>query len=491
MIAELDDAFWDQLLSRMEMQKVIPVVGPGAISFGPGDDLLHPWLAQQVAAKCNLRFPAADLPKTLQQVVDEQRLGGTTYQEKRERLERVHLYVFNLLHFPGMQPGVTLNRLASIKDFQLFLTTSFDPLLARAVEVAQPGSRPADWVRAFSFRDGFRDLPAVHGDLPYACVFHLLGKIRRAPDCALWDDETLAFLRELDHHLRASGNLSAALHDSHLLFLGLSFDNWLLRFLVQVVKGKHLSELDRDQLYLSESQETTERDQVVVFFSRLTHQFRFIPKPPREFIAELARRWREGHPQSPNDDTLMKQAHRLAHRSPGCIFVSYASPDLPIAEYIVKQLQDKGLLVWFDKQQLLPGQIWEAEFSEAVEQTCGVFLSLISDTSAQRLTAYNILERNLASKRRDRFADSEVFYIPLRIDEGEPLVPVNEPRSNQENSGRPQGRRSSRKVFADGCTIPRAADNRRAAGYGDPKVDARASIKGDRQLFKRRVLCGS
>jgi hypothetical protein len=423
MIAELDHAFWDQLLARMEMQKVIPVVGPGAITFGPGDDLLHPWLAQEVAAKCHLCFPATNFPKTLQQIVDEQRRGGATHEEKRERLALVHLYAFNLLHGSAVQPGVTLYRLASIKDFQLFLTTSFDPLLAKAVEVVQPGSRPADWVRAISLRDGFRDLPAVPGDLPYACVYHLLGKIRRAPDCALWDDETLRFLRELDYHLRASGNLSAALHDSHLLFLGLSFDNWLLRFLIQGVKGKHLSELDRDQLYLSENHETAERDQVVVFFSRLTHQFRLISKPPREFIAELARRWRERHP--PNPDGV---PGRPAHRSPGCIFVSYASPDLPIAEYIVKQLQDKGLLVWFDKQQILPGQVWEAEFSEIVEDTCGIFLSLISDTSAQRLSAYNILERNLASKRLDRFGASEVFYIPLRIDEGQPLVPANEPR---------------------------------------------------------------
>src|SRR4029077_3561320 len=118
------------------------------------------------------------------------------------------------------------------------------------------------------------ELPAVPGDLPYACVYHLLGKIRKVPDCALWDDETLGFLRELDQQLRASGNLSAALHDSHLLFLGLSFDNWLMRFLIQVIKGKQLSELDSDQLYLSESQEAVERDQVVAFFSRLTHQLR-------------------------------------------------------------------------------------------------------------------------------------------------------------------------------------------------------------------------
>jgi hypothetical protein len=409
----------------MEMQKVIPVVGPGAITFGSGDDVLHLWLAQKVAAKCHLQFPAIDLPKTLQQVVDEQRRGGATHEERRERLGLVHLYVFNLLTGSGVQPGVTLYRLASIKDFQLFLTTSFDPLLARAVEVAQPAARPPDWVRAISFRDGFRDLPSSFGELPYACVYHLLGKIRKVPDCALWDDETLAFLRELDQHLRASGNLSAALHDSHLLFLGLSLDNWLMRFLIQVVKGKHLSELERDQLYLSESQDAIERDHVVAFFSRLTHQLRIIPMPPREFIAALARRWRERHPQSPDDATVMKQAHRLAHRIHGCIFVSYASSDILIAEYIVKQLQDKGLPVWFDQQQLLPGQDWEAEFSEIVENTCGVFLSLISDNTARRIVGFNIKERNLAIERREQFADTSVFYIPLRIDGGEPLIPLD------------------------------------------------------------------
>ena len=142
---------------------------------------------------------------------------------------------------------------------------------------------------------------------------------------------------------------------------------------------------------------------------------KWCPSPDRETIGAIR-------------GAIYQAAHRLEHRSPGCIFVSYASPDLRIAEYIVKQLQDKGLLVWFDKQQLQPGQDWEAEFSEAVERTCGVFLSLISDTSAQRLTDYNILERNLASKRRNHFAENEVFYIPLRIDDGDPPVPANEPR---------------------------------------------------------------
>lgn len=436
MIAELNEEFWKQLLGRMEAQSVIPIVGRGAITFGGTDELLHPWLADKVAAKYNIKLPSKG-PKTLQYIADAQWLGGATSEDRMERINVMHLYLFNLLDHSGVHPGITLYRLAGIKDFPVFLTTSFDPLLARAVATAQPAARPSDWVRAISFRDGFRDLPADPRDLPYACVYHLLGKIRKAPDCALRDDDALAFLRALDQHLHAAGHLATALHDSHLLFLGVSLDNWLLRFLVQAAKGKrlvqaakgkHLSDPERGHLYLSEIAETAERDQVVAFFSRFTSHFYSIPIGPREFIADLAERWRAAHPQSPDDLTLMKQAHRLAHRAPGCIFVSYASSDLLIAEYIVKQLQEKGLLVWFDKQQLQPGQDWKAEFSEAVETTCGVFLSLISDNTAERLVGFNILERNLAIDRQEQFADTAVFYIPVRIDEGEPLIPRSEPR---------------------------------------------------------------
>jgi len=427
MIAELDDKFWERFLKRMESHSVIPVIGPGAITFGADDKLLHPWLAQKLAETCHLEFPVA--LRNLQQVVDAERDRGKDHEEKSERLGSIHLDVFKLLNCSDVHPGITLYRLASIKDFQLFLTTSFDPLLARAVAAGQPAARPSDWVLATSFRDGFRDLPANIDELPYACVYHLLGKIRKAPDCALWDDDALAFLRALDQHLRvAQGPLAAALRDSHLLFLGVSLDNWLLRFLVQAAKGKHLTDPEPGQLYLSETPETAERDQAVGFFSRVTHQCYPVPLSPREFIAELARRWRDTHPQSPNDDAIMKEAHRLAHGAPGCIFVSYATPDLPTAEFIVKQLQDKGLLVWFAPQQILPGQDWKAEFSEAVEKTCGIFLSLISDNTASRLEGYNITERNLAIERRVDFADTAVFYIPMRIDEGEPLLPASEPR---------------------------------------------------------------
>jgi|SRR6516225_2157051 len=42
MIDELDDAFWNDLVTRIGWGEVIPVVGPGAVTFGLGDELLFP-----------------------------------------------------------------------------------------------------------------------------------------------------------------------------------------------------------------------------------------------------------------------------------------------------------------------------------------------------------------------------------------------------------------------------------------------------------------
>ena len=52
----------------------------------------------------------------------------------------------------------------------------------------------------------------------------------------------------------------------------------------------------------------------------------------------------------------------------------------------------------------------------------------VPSVSATRLTGWNVFERNLAARRRDCFADDAVFYLPVRIDVGDPLIPDNEPR---------------------------------------------------------------
>ena len=429
MNGELDDASWNELLSRISEGEVIPVVGPGAVTFGAGDELLYPWLSERLPAELDLTLnqPARDL----QEVVDAQRA-------KNQPVERIYKRLYKIVEDPGLRPGRTLAGLAAIEGFPLFISTTFDPLLVRAVESASAGGKPEERRSASSLRGAWTDIPQEIGKLQYPFVYQILGRAEPVRDFVVWDDDVLYFLLKLDQQLPQLPKLSEALQKSHILVLGLSFSDWVLRFFVQVIKRQRLSELAGSELYIFDQLDPQERNKVVVYFSRLTKQIRVMPKDPREFIKELFARWRAKHPAPTGDPYLMNKAHREKHSAPGCIFVSYASPDLEIARYVVNQLQEAGCLVWFDKEQLTIGQDWKEELREAVEERCGLFLSLISGQTSARHDGYNIYERNLAAKRRDTFANNAVFYLPMRIDEvptDKPLIPDNEPRGTKTIQG--------------------------------------------------------
>jgi hypothetical protein len=428
MTAELDDAFWSDLLSRIGAGEVVPVVGPGAVTFGRGDALLYPWLAERLPNELDppLSFPTP--PRDLQEVVDAQRRGG-------QNVNRIYKCLYKIVEDSNLRPGSTLAALAAIEGFQLYISATFDPLLPLAVESASPGGQSKDRRGAISIHAECDDLPQEIEFLKFRFVHQILGRAQPARDFVVWDDDVFHFLLTLDQQLPKLPKLTLALENSDLLVLGLSFSDWLLRFFVHVIKRKRLSDLESKELFISETLEPAERDKVVTYFSRLTNRIHVLPIDPRQFIKELFDRWRKKHPAPVGDPYLMNKAHREKHRARGCIFVSYASPDYEIARYVVKQLQDAGCLVWLDKEQIQIGQDWKEVLREAVEERCGLFLSLISGQTSARHTGYNIYERKRAAERRDTFADNTVFYLPLRIDDGEPLIPDNEPRGTKTIQG--------------------------------------------------------
>jgi TIR domain/SIR2-like domain len=457
----LDDIFWNKLLKRIQEKEVVPVVGPGAVTFGRGDQPLYPWLAQLLPGKLDLPLAAGRAPRDLPEVVDAQRATG-------ERVDRIYKHLYEIVKDPDLRPGGTLATLAAIEGFQLFISTTFDFLLPRAVESASPGWKPEAGQGAATLRGACPDLPLELANMQkpeQRFVYQILGRAQPYRDFVVWDDDMFRFLLRLDQQLPQLPKLSEALQKSHFLVLGLSLDDWLLRFFVQVVKHQPLSELADSELFIFEQLDPVERDKVVVYFSRLTKQIRVMPTDPREFIKELFTRWRAKNPAPKDDPYLMNKAHREKHRTRGSIFVSYASPDLEIARYVVSQLQKAGCFVWFDKEQLQPGEDWEEKLREAVEERCGLFISIISAHTAARLEGYNIFERKLAAKRREKLADNAIFYLPMRIDDGDPLIPENEPRG----TGKIQGvRKPGGHLDEDFVGYLRAKQRENCAALGYP-----------------------
>ena len=457
----LDDAFWNELLPRIAEGEVVPVVGPGAVTFGHGNELLYPWLAQRLPTELDPPLTLDRPPRDLQEIVDAQRA-------QNQPVDRIYKRLHKIVKEPDLRPGATLAELGSIEGFQLFISTTFDPLLPRAVETASPGGKPEDRHGATTLRGACPDLPQELTKIEHPFVYQILGQAQAVRDFVVWDDDMLHFLLRLNQQLPLLPRLSEALQKSHFLVLGLSFSDWLLRFFVQVVKQQRLSELAGSELFIFEKLDPSERDKVVVYFSRLTRQIRIEPIDPLEFISELHTRWRTRYPGPVRNPFDESRQHSEKHRARGCIFVSYASPDLEIARYVVSQLQTAGCLVWFDKEQIQPGEHWEEVLRESIEERCGLFLSIISDHTAVRLEGYNILERNIAARRRERLADTSVFYLPMRIDLGEPLIPPNEPRGTRQVQGvRKQGGHLDPEFI--GYLRQKQRENCDALGYPSPQ----------------------
>jgi hypothetical protein len=231
----LDDNFWDELLDRIYEREVVPLVGPGAVTFGRGDELLYPWLAAQVAAKLDPPLMFEEPPRDLQEVVDAQRIQGRP-------VKRIITRLCKIVEDPDLRPGPTLSALAGIEGFKLFISTTFDPLLPCAVESASPGGKEEERRGAFSSRDACPDLPQEIAILKHPFVYQILGRATPRCDFVVWDEDMFHFLPLLDQKLKGLNYLSDALQNSHFLVIGLNLallTKYSVQFTVPFKHQKH------------------------------------------------------------------------------------------------------------------------------------------------------------------------------------------------------------------------------------------------------------
>src|ERR1700681_4396463 len=124
----LDDDAWDDLLTFIEERRVIPIVGPELLQVATerGPRLLYDWLAEKLAARLNVDIASLPQPYTLNDVV-------CWFLAARGRREEAYVRVRGILKDANFEAPLALRRLAAITDFDLFVTTTFDSLLEKAV----------------------------------------------------------------------------------------------------------------------------------------------------------------------------------------------------------------------------------------------------------------------------------------------------------------------------------------------------------------------
>jgi len=96
------------------------------------------------------------------------------------------------------------------------------------------------------------------------------------------------------------------------------------------------------------------------------------------------------------------------------VFISYAKEDSAIAQKLYDDLKKAGVDLWFDRENLQPGQDWKLEIEKAVKEST-FFIALISSRSMAR-KGFTQGELKRALDVADEKMEGDIFVIPVRVD---------------------------------------------------------------------------
>ena len=409
-MSALDDDAWDDLLSFIEERRVIPIVGPELLQVATdrGPRLLYDWLAEKLAGRLNVDVAQLPQPYTLNDVV-------CWFLGARGRREEAYVRLRSILKDAEFEPPQALRRLAAIPEFDLFVTTTFDPLLESAINQERFNGSPFTEVLSYS-PNRVVDLPSERDRLQRPVVYHLFGRLSASPSYVISDEDLLEFICALQSEHLAPEKLFHELEHNHLLFIGSNFTNWLARLFLRMAKRHRLSD-PRDVGEIMADNHTSDDERLVSFLQQVSVRTRIYLGADR-FVDELhdrlaARRKPSSH--AANVDAPARFLPPARDMPDNAVFISYAREDLPAVQQIKAGLEAAGITVWFDIDRLEVGDDYDRKIQRNIAR-CSYFIPVVSATTQRRLEGYFRREWSYAIDRVRNMADGALFILPVTID---------------------------------------------------------------------------
>jgi hypothetical protein len=410
-ISVLDDDAWDDLLSFIEERRVIPIVGPELllVATDRGPRLLLDWVAEKLAARLNVNIAELPQPYTLNDVV-------CWFLSARGR---------SIIKEANFEPPAALRQLAAITDFDLFVSTTFDPLLENAINLERFNGAPSTDVLSYA-PNRVTDLPSERDRLQRPVVYHLFGKISASPTYVISDEDLLEYICALQSEHLAPEKLFHELEHSHLLFIGSNFTNWLARLFLRMAKRQRLSD-PRDVGEVLADDHSSHDDRLMAFLQQVSVRTR-IYRGAERFVGELHDRWqarRRPAAAAAASPALTRFLPPSREMPDNAVFISYAREDLGAVQQIKAALESAGITTWFDMDRLEVGDDYDRKIQRNIAR-CSYFIPVVSAATQRRLEGYFRREWSYAIDRMRNMADGALFVLPVSIDAtnaGEALVP--------------------------------------------------------------------
>lgn len=406
----LDSIPWERILRNIHHGQVLPIIGPGLVTVEhngkeiPFVDYLAPLFAERLAVPAEEN---SSLGRAACAHLVNHGARGEIYEELRELVE----------DHENLPLPAGLRNLAAIRDFDLFITSTFDGMLARALKQARPGYKDDSRGLAWFHPNKPVDLPETYNG---AFVYHILGSYKTYPDFAVWEEDYMEFLCGLLQTPNdARKNLFRELRNRSLLLIGAPFGDWMVRFFLRIAKQERLSDRRGQRSDYIAGAAAPLGEPTIFYFDKVIGSPQIIPADPAEFIAELHRRWAAKYSTASAQELLDSIPDDMDRHS---VFISYANEDIEAAASLAAALKAAGIPVWLDRRRLQAGGDYEVALIRAVKTCASLFVSLISANSESNAERYVHKERRWAAEMH---VPGNIFYIPVVIDDT--ANPVLEP----------------------------------------------------------------
>ncbi len=407
-----DEDFWDDLLGHLTEGMLVPIVGPDLLMV-PGESgevTLSRLLGERLAARYKVDVAWHD-GGTLDDAV-----RAVLAAAGRDKLERLYRVINDALREIDPAPPSALRQLAQITDLHLYVSTTFDSLLARALDEERFGGKRLTqefWFAPNQSTAAQQDnARAPQGS---ASVFKLFGEASSVPQYAIHDEDILEWLHALlSETARLPEWVQHQLKERPLLLIGCQMPDWIGRFLVRMASTNRLS-LGNKQFFIVDD-ELSGGSELAAFFRTYCSPtcIQVVDRDPREFVAEMLERWRErGGGRRPDAGDAQIASDGAART--GTIFISYVREDIDAARRLGAAIAEIGGDVWLDERRLQPGDRWENEILSSVRRGIRLFLPLVSKQTEAREEGY-VFKEWAEAVERARGIPNRRFIVPIAID---------------------------------------------------------------------------
>ena len=363
---------WDRLINMVLEGRVVPIIGPELLSIERNSEaeFLYDTWGRVLAEQAGLQIPTLDGTPLLYRVSNQ-----LSFDQTRSFCDLAVDVDYVIRRQPWPMPAA-LAKLAQIDSFPLFITTTVDHLLERALQERRPDLiRP---VRQISFRPGGNsieiDLPeSFEGDRDMV-VFHLFGATSSDPDgFASTEDALIEFSWSLIDRDYAPRRLYDFLRGKTVLLLGCNFPDWLERFFIHALTTRR-PDSKIGIVFVGENREPGLQE-----FLRRKRARVLSPVSPAAFVDELHRCWQARKVDEPARKLGAMDggdSSTLAIKR-GAVFLSYVREDKATVGAIKAQLEAANIDVWMDESGLEPGDEFQQVIHDNIKEA-SFFIAIIS-----------------------------------------------------------------------------------------------------------------